>query len=109
MYFKSNARLYATHIFGSIMMESKKRSLIKALAWRTVGIFVLGGITWGFTKNIEATTKITFLFHTINLILYYIHERMWEGIEWGFKNKSDLSDTEREMMINRLRKLGYVE
>lgn len=90
-------------------MESKKRSLTKALVWRSVGIIVLGAITWGFTKNVEATTKITLLFHTINLILYYVHERAWEGIEWGLMKKSDLSDNERDIMINRLRKLGYVE
>jgi uncharacterized membrane protein len=90
-------------------LESKKRSLVKALLWRIIGIFVLGLITWTYTKNIEVTTMVTLLFHAINFTLYYLHERLWDKIGWGLLKKSDLSEKEQENVIERLRKLGYLE
>ena len=90
-------------------MESKKRSLIKSLTWRMIGIINLGLITWVFTKNLETTTIITVLFHSINLILYFFHERLWERIEWGFMNKNGLSKQDEKRMLERLKKLGYIE
>jgi uncharacterized membrane protein len=77
--------------------------------WRLIGIFVLGTITWLITNNIEATTIITLVFHTTNFILYYYHERYWETIDWGLQNKSELSSEEQEKVLERLRKLGYVD
>jgi len=77
--------------------------------WRLIGIFVLGTITWLITKNIEATTIITLVFHSTNFILYYYHERYWEKIDWGLQKKSELSSEEQEKVLERLRKLGYVD
>ena len=90
-------------------MESRKRSMVKSVMWRLIGVFVLGVITWVITKNVEATTTITVLFHTINFILYYFHERFWERIEWGFLKKTELSSVEQEKIMERLRKLGYID
>jgi uncharacterized membrane protein len=90
-------------------MESKKRSLAKALLWRLIGIIVLGSITWVLTKNLETTTIITLMFHTINFVLYYFHERFWERIDWGLMRKSDLTQKDKDKVNDRLRKLGYIE
>jgi uncharacterized membrane protein len=32
---------------------------------------------------LEQTTLITIAFHTIRLVLYYYHERVWERVRWG--------------------------
>jgi uncharacterized membrane protein len=90
-------------------MESRKRSFIKSIVWRLLGIAILGVITWTYTKNLEVTTIVTVLFHSLRLILYYFHERLWERIEWGLKKKSDLSEEEQVKILERLRKLGYLE
>ena len=90
-------------------MESVKRSLAKSLIRRIVGIVVLGAITWYFTNSIEVMTSITVIFHVIKFALDYVHERLWEGIEWGFKHKNDLNEKEQEKILQRLRKLGYTE
>lgn len=90
-------------------MESRKRSLAKSIVWRLLGVLILWTITWVFTKNLEVTTGVTLLFHSIRLVLYYLHERWWDGIVWGLKNKSELSDKEKEIFYERLRKLGYLE
>ena len=63
--------------------ETKKRSWLKSIVWRIIGIFVLGGITWLVTHDWEQTSVITVTFHTIRLVLYYFHERVWDNMEWG--------------------------
>lgn len=90
-------------------MESKKRSVVKSVVWRTIGVFVLGVITWKLTNNLQTTTSITLLFHSVNLILYYIHERFWEKMDWGLLKKTDLELDEQVKIMDRLRKLGYIE
>ncbi|MEK7352885.1 MAG: DUF2061 domain-containing protein [Chloroflexota bacterium] len=67
------------------MVDSHKRSWVKSITWRIIGIFILGGITWAFTRDWEQTSWITITFHTIRLVLYYYHERVWERVKWGRK------------------------
>jgi uncharacterized membrane protein len=69
------------------MKEQKKRSLMKSLVWRLIGIFILGYITWLVTSNWEQTTIITVSFHLIRTILYYFHERVWLKIKWGIDDE----------------------
>ena len=71
-------------------MESHARSWAKSVAWRIIGIIILGGISYAITRNWEQTTIITVIFHTVRLILYYFHERAWERVSWG-KLKHPLS------------------
>lgn len=63
--------------------ETKRRSWLKSIIWRIIGIFILGGLTWLITHDWEQTSVITITFHTIRLILYYVHERLWDDIDWG--------------------------
>ena len=83
--------------------------MVKSIVWRIIGIVLLGGITWVFTRDLEATTIITVLFHSIRLVLYYIHERIWDRIEWGYSSADDLPSEEQDRIRERLRRLGYIE
>lgn len=67
-------------------IDTHKRSWIKSIVWRVIGIFMLGGIAWLFTHSWEQTSLITIIFHAIRTVLYYFHERVWERIRWGKKN-----------------------
>jgi uncharacterized membrane protein len=64
-------------------MDSKKRSWMKSITWRIVGIIVLGIISYFATSNIKEMTQITLVFNGIRLNLYYYHERIWNRIEYG--------------------------
>jgi len=64
-------------------MDTKGRSWLKSVTWRIVGVFILGAISYAITRDWSKTTSITLIFHVVRLILYYFHERMWEGIAWG--------------------------
>jgi len=62
--------------------DSKLRSWAKSIAWRMLGIVILGGLVWIFTGSWEKTTYIAVSFHAIRVILYYWHERIWERVKW---------------------------
>jgi hypothetical protein len=60
---------------------------------------------------------ITLLFHSIRVILYYFHERVWERISWGrvkhplsiFPIKKELEPEDIILIQNQLRELGYLD
>ncbi len=90
-------------------MESSKRSWVKSITWRLLGILILGAITWVFTRDLTVTTGVTLVFHSIRLVLYYYHERLWDRVDWGLKKRSELTEAEEKEMDDRLRKLGYIQ
>ncbi|MHC3129647.1 MAG: DUF2061 domain-containing protein [Candidatus Bathyarchaeota archaeon] len=64
-------------------MDKQLRSLIKSATYRIIAFIVLLTITWYATGDLVQTTFISVTFQTIQLFLYYIHERIWERINWG--------------------------
>lgn len=67
-------------------MDSKRRSWAKSMTWRAIGVVILGLITYLITSDWKTMTGVTVLFHSIRVILYYWHERLWERIGWGKLN-----------------------
>ena len=68
-------------------VDTHLRSWCKSIVWRIIGIFILGGLAWLFTRDWGETTLITVTFHSIRLVLYYFHERAWEKTSWGRKKE----------------------
>ena len=42
-----------------------------------MGFFVLGAVTYYFTRHWAITTKISVVHHTTFLFVFYLHERIW--------------------------------
>ena len=64
-------------------MDSNKRSITKALTWRALASLATFIISYIVTGNIAAATGIASVQVVVNLILYYVHERVWNKIDWG--------------------------
>ncbi len=58
--------------------HSVKRSILKSITWRIIGILLLGGLTWVFTGDIGESIAITLVFNAIRVFLYVAHEEAWE-------------------------------
>ena len=59
------------------MKELKKRSALKSFIWRIFGVIVLAAVTYGWTGNWITTGLVTVIHHTVFLLVYYLHERVW--------------------------------
>ena len=84
------------------MNDSHKRSIIKSLVWRIIGIFWLGGITWLFTRNLIQMSSITFIHHGIFLIVFYLHERAWNSLLWKSKWKYAIKALTYEIILGNV-------
>ena len=67
------------------MKVSKSRSLAKSIVWRLIAICTTFFSIYLVTKEIKIATTGTLLTNIINFILYYLHERIWDKIQWGRK------------------------
>jgi len=64
-------------------LDNKARSLVKSITYRILAFSVLMTVTWYITGDLVQTTVISVTFQTIQIFLYYIHERLWAKIGWG--------------------------
>lgn len=64
-------------------MNTIKRSLAKTVSWRTVGSVDTMVITYIVTGNWKFGLAVGGVEVMSKIILYYIHERIWERIKWG--------------------------
>ena len=97
-------------------MDTKKRSVVKSITWRVIGVIILGIISYLITGNWKEMTIITLLFHGIRLIMYYYHERLWERVSWGklkhplaeLPLRENLKPEDFEIVRKKLKLLGYI-
>ncbi len=65
--------------------DSKKRSFTKAISYRIFGTLATTLITYALTKNVELAVAAGLLDTILKIILYFIHERIWQKIHFGKK------------------------
>ncbi len=66
-------------------MESKTRSLLKAVSWRCLGTFVTTTLVYFITGKVKAAATVGILDTLIKIIGFYVHERFWLKISYGKK------------------------
>ncbi|MFH1448716.1 MAG: DUF2061 domain-containing protein [Candidatus Micrarchaeota archaeon] len=67
------------------MNERKKRSVLNAITYRIICIIVLALVTYRITGDLVQMTYIVVVFQSIQLFVYYFHERAWGRVKWGYK------------------------
>lgn len=66
------------------MIESKKRTLVKMVTYRlTAWLFTILW-TYLFIGNLEKSAGFATILHILLSLDYYIHERMWLKVKWGY-------------------------
>ena len=64
-------------------MDSRTRSLVKALTWRGVALTVTATVAWIATGELEMAAAIGAADEAIKFVLYYLHERVWGQVAFG--------------------------
>ena len=65
--------------------ETKKRSILKALSWRTWATLTTAIIVFIFTGEFALAITVGFLEVFAKMALYFFHERLWQKISYGKK------------------------
>jgi adenylylsulfate kinase len=71
-------------------IETRKRSLLKAISWRLIASLVTTAIAFIFGLPTKVLGLVFFTDLIVKFILYFIHERFWHSkIKYGIKAKED--------------------
>lgn len=65
--------------------ETKKRSIVKAISYRTWGTITTAIIVFIFTGEFALALTVGFLEVFSKMGLYFFHERLWQKVGWGKK------------------------
>ncbi len=68
--------------------ETKRRSIVKALSWRTIGTLDTIIISYVLTGQIKTAISIGGIEIFTKMVLYFFHERIWNTIKWGKRKLS---------------------
>ncbi len=65
--------------------ETNGRSIIKTISWRFLATITTAILVYLFTKDVDVALKIGGIEIILKLVIYYLHERMWNKITFGKK------------------------
>lgn len=68
-----------------MLQSTVRRTIAKAVVWKIIGISSLLGI--GLISGVGSSQIgiVTVVYHSLMLVLYVIHERFWNKVDWGRK------------------------
>ena len=62
--------------------DTSTRSLVKTISWRITGSGATFAISYLVLGDFSVAGTIAITQVTVNTILYYVHERIWNKITW---------------------------
>lgn len=65
------------------MKDQARRSLLKAISWRIIGSIDTFLLAWIITGELAMAGTIATIESISKIILFYIHERIWNKIPFG--------------------------
>ena len=69
-------------------METRKRSIAKALSWRLIAVIITTVTTYLFTKETAIALGVGAVDSLVKLATYYGHERLWVRLSFGRRTVS---------------------
>lgn len=64
-------------------MESKIRTIVKAVSWQALGLLTTSALAWLYTGSIGNALSLAATTATSGMIFFILHERIWDHIGWG--------------------------
>ncbi|MDX2485769.1 DUF2061 domain-containing protein [Antarcticimicrobium sediminis] len=64
-------------------METRKRSLVKAVIWNLIGLTVMAVVGLIATGSVALGGTMALINTGVGLVMYVGYERLWANIGWG--------------------------
>tara|TARA_R110000824_G_scaffold58377_8_gene157875 strand:- start:45 stop:773 length:729 start_codon:yes stop_codon:yes gene_type:complete len=99
------------------LIDSKKRSAVKAMCWRVLAFTALSIVAFILTGSLKQTGLIAITYQAASILLYVGYERLWNGIQWGKTKGLTLQltgmsgsgkSTLSSIIAKRLKKKGFL-
>ena len=72
-----------TTIIMGFGMDTRRRSVVKAIVWNVMGLAVMTVVGLIATGSAAIGGTLAVVNTAIGLTMYVIYERVWAGIRWG--------------------------
>jgi uncharacterized membrane protein len=69
-------------------METKKRSIAKALSWRAIATVITSALALAITGQWEFAAAIGIADTSLKFFVYFAHERFWNRVNFGREEKT---------------------
>ena len=64
-------------------METRKRSLVKALIWNVIGLLSMALVGFLATGSASVSATMALINTCLGFTMYVMYERLWARIRWG--------------------------
>lgn len=64
-------------------METRGRTLVKAVLWQVLGLAMMLAVGWALTGSATLGGMIALLNTAIGFTSYFLYERIWARVRWG--------------------------
>jgi uncharacterized membrane protein len=64
-------------------METRTRTLLKAVTWQVLGLATTGALAWFHTGSAIAALSFALSTAGAGLAFFIVHERIWARVRWG--------------------------
>lgn len=64
-------------------MDTRQRTIVKALGWQVIGLSVMAVVGAILTGSVALGGTLALVNTTLGFLTYVIYERFWAGIAWG--------------------------
>ena len=64
-------------------MDTRRRSVVKAIVWNVMGLAVMTVVGLIATGSAAIGGTLAVVNTAIGLTMYVVYERVWAGIRWG--------------------------
>jgi len=71
------------------VLETRRRSIVKALSWRLIATLITATVVFVMTGNFHIAAEIGLIDTCVKLGVYFFHERMWLRISYGRYTRRD--------------------
>jgi uncharacterized membrane protein len=65
------------------IFETRRRSIVKALSWRTLAGLITATVALCMTGEAKFAVQIGIIDTVVKLLIYFVHERLWNRIGYG--------------------------
>ena len=69
-------------------METRTRSLAKAVSWRIFATLTTMLLVYAFTGNLIVSESVGLAELVSKIVIYYVHERIWNALPFGKLQKA---------------------
>lgn len=64
-------------------METRRRSLVKAVIWNVIGLTVMALVGYVATGSLTTGGAMALVNSAIGFTTYLVYERAWANVTWG--------------------------